>query len=154
MPAQNRSTSTTPPNQPAPSWSSNWEEAPDTDREQQARSPDDTPLGKAHAAMPGYEGRAYDKPEDAEDTEDTEDTGEEQQAAEGEAEESRDPNEGEGNRTAARRYAAGVQRTIQQGDVEEHAEEAAKALDGPEAEELKRAEQQGKRGPSATTPRH
>lgn len=53
-------------------------------------------------------------------------------------------NEGEGNRTAARRYNEGVARTLRTGQVAEKAKEAAAALDGPEGEELRRAEEEGK----------
>ncbi|MFT3764424.1 MAG: hypothetical protein QM820_02735 [Minicystis sp.] len=56
-----------------------------------------------------------------------------------------DANEGEGNRTAARRYDEGVAETIASGKVDEAAEEAAKALDGAEGEELREAEKKGKK---------
>lgn len=51
---------------------------------------------------------------------------------------------GEGNYTAARRYDAAVAETVHGGKVEELAQAAKKALDGPEGAELKRAEQKGK----------
>lgn len=54
--------------------------------------------------------------------------------------------EGEGNYTAARRYDEGVQRSVAQGDGDKLAEEAAEALDGPEGNELRKAEQAAKRG--------
>ena len=53
-------------------------------------------------------------------------------------------NEGEGNRTAARAYNQGVRDFEKTGQVEKKAREAADALDGPEATELKQAEQAGK----------
>ena len=53
---------------------------------------------------------------------------------------------GEGNRTAARRYNEGVERTVRSGKVEQAANEAADALDGPEAAELRRAEEEAKAG--------
>ena len=55
-------------------------------------------------------------------------------------------NEGEGSRTAAREYNQGLQQAIAQGDLEGDGEEAKRALEGPEGEELRRAEQAGKRG--------
>ena len=59
-------------------------------------------------------------------------------------EENTQANEGEGNKTAARRYNEGVKKTVQSEKVEEAAEAARVALDGPEAEGLARAEEQGK----------
>ncbi len=53
-------------------------------------------------------------------------------------------NEGEGNRTAARAYNKGVQDFEKTGQVEEKAREAAEAVDGPEGEELRKAEDVGK----------
>lgn len=55
-----------------------------------------------------------------------------------------DRNEGEGSRTAARRYQAGVARTVASGDVERLAREAARSLDGPEGGGLRRAEAKAK----------
>lgn len=62
-----------------------------------------------------------------------------------------DKNEGEGSRTAAHHYEAGVKRTIASGKVDQLAEEAKDALDGPEGESLRRAEKIGLQGkkPSA-----
>ena len=54
--------------------------------------------------------------------------------------------EGEGSYSATRRYDEGVQRSVAKGDVERLAKEAAQALDGPEGDELRRAEQAAKRG--------
>jgi len=54
-------------------------------------------------------------------------------------------NEGEGSRTAARRYNAGVQKTIKEGHVAEKAREAARALNGAEGPSLRRAEAEAKR---------
>jgi hypothetical protein len=59
-------------------------------------------------------------------------------------------NEGEGNRTAARRYDQGVEKTVKSGTVPEKARAAARALDGPEGDELRRAEAQAKRGKTAS----
>lgn len=53
-------------------------------------------------------------------------------------------NEGEGNRTAAREYNKGVQDFMKTGQVEKKAREAADALDGPEATDLRKAEEAGK----------
>lgn len=54
-------------------------------------------------------------------------------------------NEGEGSRTAARRYDEAVEKTVKSGRVEELAKKAEEALEGPEAEELREAEERGKR---------
>jgi len=61
-------------------------------------------------------------------------------------------NEGEGNKTAAREYNQAQQRFAQSGKVEEKAREAEKALDGPEAQELQRAEAVGKRHKAGEDP--
>jgi len=54
-------------------------------------------------------------------------------------------NEGEGNRTADRKYREDVRRHVESGAPEPAAEEAHKALEGPEAEELRRAEDGGRK---------
>ena len=59
----------------------------------------------------------------------------------------RDRNEGEGSRSADRAYRRGLEEFENEGRVEGQAEEAERALEGPEAEALRKAEQQGKRGP-------
>ena len=59
-------------------------------------------------------------------------------------------NEGEGNRTAARRYNQAVEKTVKSGVVPEKARAAARALEGPEGGELRRAEAQAKRGKNAS----
>jgi hypothetical protein len=51
--------------------------------------------------------------------------------------------EGEGSYTAARRYREGVEQSLQKGDSEKLADEAAEALDGPEGADLRHAEQRG-----------
>ena len=53
---------------------------------------------------------------------------------------------GEGNPDAARRYDQGVEKTIKEGHVQELAEKAKKALESSEGDELRRAEEQGKKG--------
>lgn len=53
-------------------------------------------------------------------------------------------NEGEGSRTAARAYNKDTRAFVDSGKVDEKAKEAAKALDGAEAKELKQAEADGK----------
>ena len=58
---------------------------------------------------------------------------------------SRDTNEGEGNRTAARRYNRGVRQTVKSGHVDEAARRAADALDSAEGEKLREAEAKAKR---------
>ncbi|WP_437570222.1 hypothetical protein [Sorangium sp. So ce542] len=54
--------------------------------------------------------------------------------------------EGEGNHTADRRYREGVQRSVKDGKIEQHAEEAAEALDGPEGDALREAQEATRRG--------
>jgi hypothetical protein len=51
--------------------------------------------------------------------------------------------EGEGSRTADRRYREGVEEHLKKGKVEEEAERAARSLD-EHPEELRRAEEEGK----------
>jgi hypothetical protein len=54
-------------------------------------------------------------------------------------------NQGEGNRTAAREYNEAQKKFAESGKVDAAAMDAAKAVQGKEAEDLKRAEQEGKR---------
>jgi hypothetical protein len=54
-------------------------------------------------------------------------------------------NEGEGNKTAARRYNEAVRATVHAGKVEQNARAAARALNGSEGAELRRAEAEAKR---------
>jgi len=54
-------------------------------------------------------------------------------------------NEGEGNVTAARAYNKATRKFIQSGKVGAKAEEAKKAIDGPEGPSLRQAEIAGKR---------
>jgi hypothetical protein len=56
----------------------------------------------------------------------------------------RDPNEGEGNITAARRYDRASEAYGRSGRVDEAANAARKALETPEREELERAEQEAR----------
>jgi hypothetical protein len=56
----------------------------------------------------------------------------------------RDPNEGEGNITAARRYNRASEAYGRSGHVDEAANAARKALETPEREELERAEQEAR----------
>lgn len=53
-------------------------------------------------------------------------------------------NEGEGNKTAAREYNKSQQRFVKSGRVDEKAREAERAVDGPERDELEKAEAAGK----------
>ncbi len=55
-------------------------------------------------------------------------------------------NEGEGNRTADREYREGVRRHVESGASKPAAEEAQRALEGAEAEELRKAEEAAKAG--------
>ncbi|HZF53272.1 MAG TPA: hypothetical protein VE093_31690 [Polyangiaceae bacterium] len=57
-----------------------------------------------------------------------------------------DANEGEGNKTAARRANEAMTEHAQSGRVEPAAQAAKEALDGPEGDELRAAEEQGKLG--------
>jgi hypothetical protein len=55
--------------------------------------------------------------------------------------------EGEGSYTASRRYNEGVKKHVETEDTEGLAEAAREALEGEEGDELRDAEQRGKRGP-------
>ena len=54
-----------------------------------------------------------------------------------------DENEGEGSRTAAKAYNDKTKEFVESGKVETQAKDAAKALDGEEAESLRQAEKEG-----------
>ena len=54
-------------------------------------------------------------------------------------------NEGEGNRTAAKQYNDSQKKFVDRGKVDPAARDAAKAVDGAEGSELRKAEQIGKR---------
>ena len=54
---------------------------------------------------------------------------------------SRQSNEGEGNKTAARRFNRMQRRFAETGRVDEKAREAERAVEGPEGRELERAEE-------------
>ena len=47
--------------------------------------------------------------------------------------------QGEGNRAAARRFNDAEKKFVEEGKVDAHARDAARALDGPEAAELEAA---------------
>ncbi|ALG70427.1 hypothetical protein VY88_07355 [Azospirillum thiophilum] len=53
-------------------------------------------------------------------------------------------NEGEGNRTADAQYRRGVADHVKNHDVQGDAARAREAVDGPEGEELRKAEEAGK----------
>ena len=55
-------------------------------------------------------------------------------------------NEGEGNRTADRKYREGVRRHVESGASEPAAKAAEHSLEGPEADELRKAEEAAKAG--------
>ena len=55
-------------------------------------------------------------------------------------------NEGEGNRTADRNYREGVRRHVESGASEPAAEEAERALNGDEADDLRKAAAEAKAG--------
>jgi len=52
-------------------------------------------------------------------------------------------NEGEGNKTAARHYNEATKEFAHSGKVDEKAREARKAVDGDDAEKLRKAEREG-----------
>ena len=54
-------------------------------------------------------------------------------------------NQGEDDKASAKRFNGEEQAFVRGGKVEAAAKEARKALDGPEADELKRAEAKGKK---------
>ncbi len=53
-------------------------------------------------------------------------------------------NEGEGSKTAARNYDKATEAYVKSGKVDQAAQEAKKAVDGPEGKELREAEEKGK----------
>ena len=55
------------------------------------------------------------------------------------------PNEGEGNKTAAHRYNAEATKSAASGAGKKKGPEAARALDGPDGKKLRDAEAEGKR---------
>ena len=55
-------------------------------------------------------------------------------------------NEGEGNRTADRKYREGVREHVESGASEAAADEAERALESNEGAELREAEEEGKSG--------
>ena len=54
-------------------------------------------------------------------------------------------NEGEGNQTAAKQYNDAQKRFAESGKVAPAAKDAARAVDGPEGADLRKAEELGKR---------
>jgi hypothetical protein len=64
--------------------------------------------------------------------------------AEAGSERRKSPNEGEGSRTAARDYNQRTERFIQSGRVEKSAEEAERAIEGREGNDLREAERAGR----------
>ena len=58
----------------------------------------------------------------------------------------RDRNEGEGNRTADRKYRKGVRQHVESGASEHAADEAQRAVESDEGDELRRAEDEAKSG--------
>ena len=56
-------------------------------------------------------------------------------------------NEGEGNRTADRKYREGLEAHVKSGASKPAADEAEEALESSEGEELRRAEKVGRTGP-------
>jgi hypothetical protein len=60
--------------------------------------------------------------------------------------------EGEGSYTATHRYNEKLKKQMESADIEGLAEEARKALEGKEGDELREAEQRAKKGPPARKP--
>lgn len=58
--------------------------------------------------------------------------------------------QGEGNYDATRRYNEGVKKSVEKGNAEELAMKAKKALEGPEGDELREAEEKGREGEPTT----
>jgi hypothetical protein len=56
--------------------------------------------------------------------------------------------EGEGSYEGTRRYNEGVKKKIEKGEVGAAAEEAKRAVEGPEGHELEKAEKDAKSGPA------
>lgn len=54
-------------------------------------------------------------------------------------------NEGEGSRKAAREYNNDTQKFVKSGKVEQSAKKARNAIEGDEADKLKRAEEKGRK---------
>jgi hypothetical protein len=63
------------------------------------------------------------------------------------------PNEGEGSKSADRAYRKGTEEFVKSGHVEEQARKAAEALDSKEGQELRKAENKGRRGKPRTKTR-
>ncbi|HEX3970903.1 MAG TPA: hypothetical protein VHX19_06250 [Stellaceae bacterium] len=57
----------------------------------------------------------------------------------------RGANQGEGDYRSARNYDEHVRRTVESGQVDKKAHEAEKAIEGKEGDDLRRAEEMGKR---------
>jgi hypothetical protein len=56
------------------------------------------------------------------------------------------PNEGEGNKSADRRYRKATEDFVKSGRVSDQAQKAADDLGSPEGDELRQAEEKGRRG--------
>jgi len=54
--------------------------------------------------------------------------------------------QGEGNYDATHNYNEGVKKSVEKGNAEELAEKAKKALEGPEGDALRKAEELAKQG--------
>ena len=61
--------------------------------------------------------------------------------------------QGEGNYEATRRYNDGLKKSVEQGNADELAEKAKKALEGEEGDELRKAEAEGKQGAPENAPK-
>ncbi len=59
------------------------------------------------------------------------------------------PIEGEGSYTGTRKYNAELEQWVKSGPIEESAKAASRAIDGPEGQELRQAEQIGRSGPKS-----
>lgn len=66
--------------------------------------------------------------------------------------ENKSPNEGEGNRTAAKEYNKSQKDFAKSGKVEDAAKKAREAVEGSEGEELREAEEKGRSQARETDP--
>ena len=53
--------------------------------------------------------------------------------------------QGEGNYDASRHYREGLEKSVREGKSDELGKKAEKALEGPEGDELRKADEKGKR---------
>src|SRR5262247_69440 len=76
-----------------------------------------------------------------------------ERAKSGRGKHGRDKNEGEGNRTADRKYREGVRRHVEPGASEHAADESQRAVESDQGDELRRAEDEARAGREPCCPR-